>query len=597
MATVTSLSSGVLRSSEPAPVSVAYVLQTLNADAPEISDGISLLRRAAAYSFVEPIKPLSESLAVDPGSVDRVYMPAVLRDLRRRLDSMPTHEVEEVALDMMQELPVLASDYIGNTVVQVVFERSRFEVRDMMLRRLVPVFAATGTHKNGTWAIQKIIDLACTPRHYALIEKAIKPHLVSLLLDQFGNYVVQGCLKFGEPFSDFVYSGIATSLCKIAPSRFGARAIRAVLESEHTSPRHQRLVATALVQQISMLAHNSNGSLLVSWLLDSYEKSDPDTHARTHALVAAQLIPQHLTDLCTSKLGSGIILKIAASSSGPRVMDALLEPMTDRIPATLERVLSDQTGQGSTCIYRLLTTVLPPDSLERQVAVNKIRLCLLKPGAQVPNHKRLLEEVGLGILLQNEEEVVGGHSHSNSDSIGSIQNNAGGPLKTPSSVSLGELNEESTSSNSTHVLNPQAGRTTNHSQSSPAHGQHGQHGQHNQYNHHNQSNQHVSHGVPGSNLYSQNTHGLQSLYEQQASYGSAGPIGSAGSANSANSLNSTYSSVSGDTTLANHVPEKSTVEYEEYNASSSSSSSRHNSSAAPLTADLKFPAIVPVNYE
>lgn len=405
-----------------APVSVAYILQTLNADREEMQSGVEHLQRAAKLVFDAPICSLNESLSVDPGSADRAYHAAVLRDLRRRLDSMPTKEVEEVALDMQRELPALASDYIGNTAVQLVYERSGQDVRDMMLRRMADVFAATGTHKNGTWAVQKMIDLAAGPRHYALIERAIQPHLVALLLDQFGNYVVQGCLKFGAPYNDFVYSGIAATLGKIAPNRFGARAVRAVLESEHTTAVNQRLVATAIIQQIASLATNPNGCLLVSWLLDNFERSDPDMHLRTHSLVAAQLIPQHLAVMCSSKLGSGIVLKLAASpsSSSNRVFDALLQPMTDRLPTILVEVLEDSSGQGASCVFRLMTTIFPPQSLERQVTLNKVRMCLLRPGARIPNHKRLLEEVGLNMLHPEVKEAraMGGlHSQNSSDEL------------------------------------------------------------------------------------------------------------------------------------------------------------------------------------
>lgn len=394
-----------------APVSVAYILQTLNADLEEMQSGVEHLQRAAKLVFDAPICNLNDMLSVDPGIAERTYNAAVLRDLRRRLDTMLVKEVEEVAMDMQHELPALASDYIGNTVVQLVYERSGPDVRDMMLRRVVDVFAATGTHKNGTWAVQKMIDLAAGARHYALIEKAIRPHLVALLLDQFGNYVVQGCLKFGAPYNDFVYSGISATLRKVAPNRFGARAVRAVLESEHTTAVNQRLVATAIIQQIASLATNPNGCLLVSWLLDNFERSDPDMHLRTHSLVAAQLIPQHLAVMCSSKLGSGIVLKLAASPSDSsiRVFEALLQPMTDRIPATLVEVLEDPSGQGGSCIFRLMTTIFMPHSLERQVTINKVRMCLLRPGARIPNHKRLLEEVGLHMLHPEirEAEAMG----------------------------------------------------------------------------------------------------------------------------------------------------------------------------------------------
>jgi len=377
------------------PISVAYVLQSLNAPADEVQSGVAHLKRAAQETFDEPLVPLSEVL---PGE-ERVYNAAVLRDLRRKLEAMPPREVEELALDMLHELPGLASDYIGNTVVQLVFERSGSDVRDMMLRRLVPVFAATGTHKNGTWAVQKMIDLARGARQYELIRRAIQPHLVSLLLDQFGNYVVQACLKFGAPYNDFVYSGVASTLARVAPNRFGARAVRGLLESEHTTLANRRLVATAIVQHLPALALSANGCLLVSWLLDGFERIDPAVHARTQTLVASQLVPRYLGALCVSKIGSGIVVKLASSQ---RVFDTLVAPLTDEVPAVLVEVLEDPTGQGPATIYRLLTSVFPLNSLERQVTVNKIRMCLLRPGAVVPNHKRLLEECGLEMLPPTE---------------------------------------------------------------------------------------------------------------------------------------------------------------------------------------------------
>lgn len=383
--------------SQTAPLSIAYVLQSLNASSSEISAGIAHMQRSTSMTFSAPIHPLSEIL---PNQPERTYTPPVLRDIRRRLETMPQQEVEDIALDMMEELPHLASDYIGNTVVQLVYERGGILIRDMMLRKLVPVFAATGTHKNGTWAVQKMIDLATEYRHFALIEEALRNHLVPLLLDQFGNYVVQGCLKFPAPFSNFVYTGIASSLPNVAPNRFGARAVRAVLESEHTPTSAQRLVATAIVQQAAFLAHDPNGCLLVSWLLDSFGKTDGPTHARTHALICNQLIPQHMLSLCSSKLGSGIVLRLAGSDSGGHVLECLLQPATDRVPPILESVLAEPSGQGSTFVYKLLTNVLPANSLERQVCVNKVRLCLLKNGAGM--HRKLLEEVGLSLLLPPE---------------------------------------------------------------------------------------------------------------------------------------------------------------------------------------------------
>jgi protein JSN1 len=64
-----------------------------------------------------------------------------------------------------------------------------------MLERLAPYLAMIGIHKNGTWAAQKIIECVNTPEEIALVTQHLRAYTPPLLLDQFGNYVVQ----FVEP--------------------------------------------------------------------------------------------------------------------------------------------------------------------------------------------------------------------------------------------------------------------------------------------------------------------------------------------------------------------------------------------------------------
>lgn len=60
-----------------------------------------------------------------------------------------------------------------------------------MLERIAPHLAMIGIHKNGTWAAQKIIECVNTPEEISLIAQNLRPYAPPLLLDQFGNYVVQ----------------------------------------------------------------------------------------------------------------------------------------------------------------------------------------------------------------------------------------------------------------------------------------------------------------------------------------------------------------------------------------------------------------------
>jgi len=65
-----------------------------------------------------------------------------------------------------------------------------------MLERIAPHLAMIGIHKNGTWAAQKIIECVQSPEEVSLIGQYLRPYVPPLLLDQFGNYVVQLVVPF-----------------------------------------------------------------------------------------------------------------------------------------------------------------------------------------------------------------------------------------------------------------------------------------------------------------------------------------------------------------------------------------------------------------
>ena len=165
-----------------------------------------------------------------------------LRELRKRIDSgtCSTEEIDVIASDFLDgEIVDLASDWLGNTVVQKLFEKCSSSPRFAMLERIAPHLAMIGIHKNGTWAAQKIIDCCNTPEEISLIADHLRPFTPPLLLDQFGNYVVQCCLKFGSPMNDFIIDAMVDRLWEVSQGRFGARSMRAVLESPNVSLSQQ----------------------------------------------------------------------------------------------------------------------------------------------------------------------------------------------------------------------------------------------------------------------------------------------------------------------------------------------------------------------
>ncbi|KAJ2742578.1 hypothetical protein GGI20_004388 [Coemansia sp. BCRC 34301] len=291
---------------------------------------------------------------------------ARLRDLRKQLEPPPAgsaHEglAEPLARELLPHAVDLCTDYVGNVLIQRLAERGSAAQRLELARRVGPHMAAIGAHKNGTWAVQKIIDTADASELRRVVAQSIRAYAPQLLLDQLGNYVVQGCLKFGAPADDdegsspddllssnqFVFDAIHARCVEIAQGRFGARAIRTCLESPYATRMQQKLVAVALVTNAVALATNANGHLLMNWLLDSSK------FAGRFRVLAHQLAP-HLRYLATHKLGSTTVTKLVDQTAEPDARDLILNTLFfNPDPSVLDDLLVDQ-AQGVHLVLRIL---------------------------------------------------------------------------------------------------------------------------------------------------------------------------------------------------------------------------------------------------
>lgn len=357
------------------------------------------LQQAFRYSQYETDIP-----SVAEPSQNRVHDAPKLRDIRKRIDnnSWSQQEIENIAMEMLPEIAELSSDYLGNTVVQKLFEFCSDPVRDAMLAEIAPHMAEIGVHKNGTWAAQKIIDVARLANQKELVVNNLRPYTVPLFLDQFGNYVLQCCLRFGAPHNDFIFQTMLTKMWEIAQGRYGARAMRACLESHHSTRDQQRILAAAIALHSVQLATNANGALLLTWFLDTC------TFPQRRTVLAPRLVP-HLVHLCTHKVAYLTVLKVINQRNEPEARDIILKALFfSPNNKVLEDILADHVC-GSTLIFKVLTTPFFDESIRAQVVEN-VRSVLLKIKAQAnQGYKRLMDEVGLS--TRNGSAGPRDHSH------------------------------------------------------------------------------------------------------------------------------------------------------------------------------------------
>ncbi|ORX97272.1 hypothetical protein K493DRAFT_336624 [Basidiobolus meristosporus CBS 931.73] len=358
-----------------------------------------------AFPYASVLPPIPEP------NVNRKIDQSRLREIRKRLDSHTSSakDLEAAFHELFDDSVDLCSDYIGNTVIQKLMERGGDSHKLLLIERVAPHMASIGVHKNGTWAIQKMIDCANTPAQMQPIVMSLKPFTPPLLLDQFGNYVIQCCLRLGPQRNQFIYDAIHARCWEIAQGRFGARAIRACLESQYTTKRQQRLVAVALIHNALLLATNPNGSLLLTWLLDS------SNLAGRYRALAPQFI-SHLSHLCTHKLASLTVFKIINQKVEADARELLLQSLflQDQV---LEDVLSDQV-HGVGLIQKILASNLIEESQKNKFS-ERVRLMLGKLQVhQVQGYRRLMEELGVGFGLKQYSDISGsGYAFSNANDI------------------------------------------------------------------------------------------------------------------------------------------------------------------------------------
>ncbi|KAI8341396.1 armadillo-type protein [Chlamydoabsidia padenii] len=298
----------------------------------------------AAYKLVKGLDPSNYFDSIPPVpelGVNRKFDAGRLRDIRKRLDNLDygNQEIDDLSMECMDEIAGLCSDYIGNTLVQRFFEKCSEDTKTLMLRQIGPHLASGGIHKNGTWAVQKIIDNIKTEEQTQLVVQYMKPYVPSLLLDQFGNYAVQCCLGMGSSSNQFIFDAMVEKQHYIAQGRFGARAMRGILDNELVTDDQRIFVAAALTQNVTSLATNPNGALIISWLIDSPKLNIPLQP------ISNRLVSQ-LVKLCTHKVGSQTILKLVNHERSTEGRDIVMRQLLNDDTALMDILIDQARGLG-----------------------------------------------------------------------------------------------------------------------------------------------------------------------------------------------------------------------------------------------------------
>ncbi|CAH6723207.1 mRNA-binding protein Puf2p [[Candida] jaroonii] len=405
----------------------------------------SLINKSIQFpnsNYVDNFGPLPEPIPI------RQFDAPKLRELRKSLELTESfkngellnsedrqkvfsqEDLDELCLAMLDELPELCYDYLGNTIVQKIFQLVESSlIKLMMIKEIAPFLTQLSIHKNGTWAIQKIINVCCKDKLNSqqkyLIGASLKPYTVKLFNDQFGNYVLQACIKFGSPFNDFLIESVLDNFLEISFGRFGSRSIRTILETSHVLSNEQILLISGLIIEYSNeLVVNNNGSLLITWFLDTFSpyltnnKVLKTKFDKRYELLSKKFL-NNIGDLCIHKLSNLTILKILNNRTDPKskqlIMDKIFgtydnDGLVKAPSKVLEFILTEspENHAGPLFIYKILSNPLLLNDNEgydnnggigngyQKFVIQQIRRLLLEVNIiNYQPYKKLMDEVGL----------------------------------------------------------------------------------------------------------------------------------------------------------------------------------------------------------
>lgn len=361
----------------------------------------------------------------------KIFDSPTLRDLRKALDNknISTLEVEQICLCMLDEIAELCSDYLGNTIIQRIYDISSPLLKNLIVENCAQYLTSISVHKNGTWAAQKLITGSSDIINNKIsIVDGIKPYCLPLFTDQFGNYVIQCCLKYGPPYNSFIYDNILKNFWEIVQSRFGSRAVRAVLETSNLEDdklsdkgdkeeeerckimtKKQLYSITSLVVVYSeYLATNSNGTLLLTWYLDTC------TIPNRLEILSKQL-SKNVVLLATHKLASLTLLKLLNhrkddGNSKTLILNSIFGDLS--VPfekaksslsnSNLMRILKEAHGNGTQFILKVLSLSLI-DMKYKQRAISRLHDILTSTEPEfkeavdmMKKDKKMVDELSLG---------------------------------------------------------------------------------------------------------------------------------------------------------------------------------------------------------
>jgi hypothetical protein len=255
-------------------------------------------------------------------------------------------------------------NYLFQKIVECITPGERVTLVKSVSTRLVDAIMS----KHGNLSVRKIVEVcaientnvsreeaACNHIVFKVLTDAIKPAVVHLCIDEYGNHVIQCILrKLPYQYTRFIFYEVATSIEDMACNRNGYFVVLCCLDSCHSEARTQ--VVKRLVENSFVLVQNAYANFTVQKAVDVC--GDDDVRAICESVIgkvchlATQKFSSQPIQMFLERCPDGVRDQYICELSG-RIREVMMDPVGNFVA---QKALSVATNEQAT---RLVESMRP----------------------------------------------------------------------------------------------------------------------------------------------------------------------------------------------------------------------------------------------
>lgn len=200
------------------------------------------------------------------------------RALQKMIEQINSAEQTELIVEALRyKVVILIQDLNGNHVIQKCLNHLKAADAQFIFDAVGANCVTVGTHRHGCCVLQRCIDHAAGLQKGELVRQ-ITSHAMTLVLDPFGNYVIQYIIDIGEPcFIEPICQSFLGNIVQLARQKFSSNVIEKCIRSAGKETKDLMIKEISPPATLESMLRDGYGNYVIQTAVD-YASDDVKTN-------------------------------------------------------------------------------------------------------------------------------------------------------------------------------------------------------------------------------------------------------------------------------------------------------------------------------